>query len=73
MTNEVITPRKAMRLYCAQHDTTQTQVAFELGIDQGWFSKLVNGVVPATDEQADKILEKTGIDVRQQHAEEANA
>ena len=60
-----VTARRAVRVYCAEHDTTQTRLAIKLGIDPGLFSHIINGVRPPTDEQIALIQNETGIDLRE--------
>lgn len=65
MTNTPMSGKQAIRMYCAAHNLTQSQLAVQVGIHLTTFSQAINGLRRLTDEQYAAVLEKTGIDLRE--------
>lgn len=57
--------RRAIRVWLAEHNKTQRWLASECRVDDSMLSKVLGGYRPPTDELADKIQRKTGIDLRE--------
>lgn len=58
------TARVAVRVWALQNNTTQGDIAIKLGVDEGFFSKVLSGRRPVSDELASELRKLTGIDLR---------
>lgn len=61
------TAKRAVRIWLATHSKTQQDLACELEISESLLSTILSGRRMPTDELADKIQRKTGIDLRDFH------
>jgi len=58
------TPRRAVKVWLAQHDRTQAWLAAKLGISESTLSKIISGNLQPALDVAVRIEELTGIPAR---------
>ena len=61
--------RKAVRVWCAEHDETQVSLATRLGVSESLFSKILAGYRKPTPELSEAIKAATGVYIEPETSE----